>query len=428
MAARDVLIRFVLWYFGLYFLPFPLTAFGDLGSFPVPLAWIGQGFQSAVLAYERGANLLAVWVGENLLGFSTGSIVIQPTGSGDTMVQYLRVVVIATLAAIGTVVSTLARSPRLRSPRVDAAFRVYFRYAMAYWLLSYGFAKVPPMQFQPPSADLLVRTYGESSPMGLLWTFMGFSPGYTMFAGLAELVPGLLLLFRRTTTLGALLGAATMTNVAVLNFAYDVPVKLFSLHLLTALIIIAAPDLRRLFNVLVLNRPVPAVTLREQPLTRRWAWAKAAFIALLVGGNILGAYQSWYRFGPGAPRPEVAGVYDVESFALDGEARPPLWTDTTRWRRVLVSHRGFLVVQSMGDRNERFSYKYDEGARTLQLTGFGTKEAFTLVATESDAGLVVEGPFRHGRQVRVELKKQPDRSFPLQTRGFHWVQELPFNR
>jgi hypothetical protein len=170
------------------------------------------------------------------------------------------------------------------------------------------------------------------------------------------------------------------------------------------------------------------VTLREQPLTRRWAWAKAAFVALLVGGNILGAYQSWYRFGPGAPRPEVAGVYDVESFVVDGEARPPLWTDTTRWRRVLVSHRGFLVVQSMGDRNERFSYKYDQGARTLQLTGFGTKEAFTFVATKSDAGLVVEGPFRDGRQIRVELKKQPDRSFPLQTRGFHWVQELPFNR
>jgi hypothetical protein len=82
----------------------------------------------------------------------------------------------------------------------------------------------------------------------------------------------------------------------------------------------------------------------------------------------------------------------------------------------------------MGDRNERFSYKYDRGARTLQLTGFGTKEAFTFAATESDDGLVVEGPFRDGRQIRVELKKQPDRSFPLQTRGFHWVQELPFNR
>jgi hypothetical protein len=237
-----------------------------------------------------------------------------------------------------------------------------------------------------------------------------------------------LLLFRQTTTLGALLGAATMTNVVALNFMYDVPVKLFSLHLLIALVIIAAADVPRLVNVLVLNRPAAAVVLREQPFGRRWALAKAAFVVLLIDGNILGAYQSWYRFGPGAPRPEVAGVYDVESCALDGEARPPLWTDTVRWRRVLVSHRGFFVVQSMGDRNERFSYKYDQDARTLQLTGFGTKETFTLAATKADAGLVVEGPFRDGRQIRVELKKQPDRSFPLQARGFRWVQELPFNR
>jgi hypothetical protein len=406
-----------------------VSALTDLSAFPAPLAWIGQGAVSVAMTYDRAANLLAVWVGENLLGLAQGAVVIQPTGSGDTMAQYVRVVIIAALAAIGTIVWTLARSPRLHSPRVHAAFRVYFRYAMAAWLLSYGFAKVPPMQFQPPGADLLVRSYGESSPMGLLWTFMGFSPAYTMFAGLAELVPGLLLLFRRTTTLGALLGTATMTNVVALNFMYDVPVKLFSLHLLIALIVIAAPDVPRLFNVFVLNRAAPAMVLREQPMSRRWAWAKAVFVVLLVGGNMFSAYQSWYRFGPGAPRPEVAGVYEVESFAVDGEARPPLWTDTTRWRRVLVSHRGFLVVQSMGDRNERFSYKYDADAGTLTLTGFGTKETFTLASRKPDAGgMIVEGPFRDGRNIRVELKKQPDRSFPLQSRGFHWVQELPFNR
>jgi hypothetical protein len=41
--------------------------------------------------------------------------------------------------------------------------------------------------------------------MGILWTFMAASTGYTIFAGLAEAVAGLLLLFRRTSTLGALL-------------------------------------------------------------------------------------------------------------------------------------------------------------------------------------------------------------------------------
>jgi hypothetical protein len=82
----------------------------------------------------------------------------------------------------------------------------------------------------------------------------------------------------------------------------------------------------------------------------------------------------------------------------------------------------------MGDRNERFSYNHDAQAGTLQLTGFGSKESFALTTKSlSDGALLLEGPFREGH-VRVAARKQPDRSFPLQTRGFNWVQELPYNR
>jgi hypothetical protein len=45
-------------------------------------------------------------------------------------------------------------------------------------------------------------------------------------------VGGALLLFRRTTTAGALVLIAVLTNIVTLNFSCDVPVKLFSSHLL----------------------------------------------------------------------------------------------------------------------------------------------------------------------------------------------------
>ena len=56
---------------------------------------------------------------------------------------------------------------------------------------------------------------------------MGYSRPYAIFCGLVETVGGLLLFWQRTTTLGALIVAASMANVAMLNFSYDVPVKLF---------------------------------------------------------------------------------------------------------------------------------------------------------------------------------------------------------
>ena len=102
-------------------------------------------------------------------------------------------------------------------------------------LLSYGFAKVYKTQFPEPSLIRLLQPLGSFSPMGLAWTYMGFSEAYNMYTGMLEVLGGLLLIWRRTTTLGALLVAGVMSHVVVMNFTYDIPVKLLSMHLLEGL-------------------------------------------------------------------------------------------------------------------------------------------------------------------------------------------------
>jgi hypothetical protein len=71
----------------------------------------------------------------------------------------------------------------------------------------YGAAKVFKSQFPDPPASRLLEPLGEMSPMGLLWSFMGASEAYTVFGGLAETIPAILLMFGRTTLLGALAAA-----------------------------------------------------------------------------------------------------------------------------------------------------------------------------------------------------------------------------
>jgi hypothetical protein len=155
---------------------------------------------------------------------------------------------------------------------------------------------------------------------------------------------------------------------------------------------------------------------------------KAAVVLALLAGQIAGGYQAWYSYGPGAPRPSIAGVYEVESFSVNGEARPPLWTDTIRWRRLLVSRHGFVVVQWMGGTNERFRLRHDEKAGTFELGAVGGSDAFPLSRARPDPShLVLEGRFR-GKRIRAELKRTSDQAFPLNTRGFNWIQELPYNR
>lgn len=429
-VLRRVLSRFAYVYLGLYFFPFPISALTALFSLPVPLRWVGQGAAMASQWYEQASNAAAVWFGANVLRLPAEAIVIQPTGSGDTMLGYVgAALVLAVAAAVTTAWSLLDRRPS--HPRLDGLFRVYIRYALAAILLSYGFAKVPPLQFQPPGPESLVRTYGDSSPMGLLWTFMGFSPAYTMFAGFAEIIPGVLLLLRRTATLGALIGAATMANIVALNFCYDVPVKLYSMHLLLTAVVIALPDTGRLLNVLVLNRTAPGAPLAPRHPSRWLRWSaigvKACLVAILVPLGAWRSYEAYHQFGGGAPRPPLSGVYTVGSFQIDGEERPPLLTDGSRWRRFMITRRGGAIIQFMGDTREGFAFRHDEQAGACHLTPRGGGEGITLTCRSVEGGLVLEGPFR-GASVRAELTRAPDQTFPLTGRGFHWIQELPFNR
>ena len=128
------------------------------------------------------------------------------------------------------------------------------RFTLLSILFAYGISKLFDLQFSPPDVRVLNERYGDSSPMELMWTFVGYSVPYTVFSGLVEVIPGVLLLFRRTAVLGALMAVAVMLNVALLNFCYDVPVKLYStLYVLMALFLLL-PDIPSLFQFFLRRR------------------------------------------------------------------------------------------------------------------------------------------------------------------------------
>ena len=127
-----------------------------------------------------------------------------------------------------------------------------------------------PTQFIFPSFGRLVEPLGEFSPMGLLWNFMGYSTPYIIFSGLAEVTGATLLLFRRTATLGAMTSAAVLLNIVTLNFCYDVPVKLYSVHLELMSLFLLLPDAPALWRFFVLHQPAAPHGLWVARFQRRW--------------------------------------------------------------------------------------------------------------------------------------------------------------
>ncbi|WP_189067693.1 hypothetical protein [Deinococcus radiotolerans] len=206
----------------------------------------------------------------------------QPTGSGDTAFDWAWMVCLLLLAA-GTGLVLAARQLAAPTAGQQSALRTFLRVVLIWWLTTYGLSKFAFSQFGLLGSWQLVVTYGESSPMGLLWRFMAASPGYQLVAGVAEVLLALLLLHRRTVTLGALVAAVTLTNVFALNLFYDVPVKLFSGHLLLAALLLLALDARRLLAAFT-GGAVAAAAWSPRPVWRRaLPWLLTALIVVQVG-------------------------------------------------------------------------------------------------------------------------------------------------
>ncbi len=96
------------------------------------------------------------------------------------------------------------------------------RYSLVFsMVIFYGYAKLVTKQFQINYLSLETPLKDVSSHQ-LLWYFFGKSNLQTFLYGLFEFIPGLLLLFRRTTLLGAVLLLPVLASVLLVNMFNEI--------------------------------------------------------------------------------------------------------------------------------------------------------------------------------------------------------------
>ncbi|MES1242411.1 MAG: hypothetical protein ABUT39_12390 [Acidobacteriota bacterium] len=420
--GKRLLFRYLFSYLFLFIFPFPL--------YYIP--YVGQALGPFFDLWEKGT----LWMGRLVFG---REIVVHPSGSGDTAHDwadfFFRLLLAVAVTLVWSLLGLLLRKrKRLDYDRLHGWLRIYVRFSLASAMISYGAYKLIPSQMPAPTLDRLLQPLGDASPMGLLWTFMGASAAYSIFTGAAEMLGGLLLTTRRTTLLGALVSIGVMSNVVMLNFSYDVPVKLYSSHLLFEAFFLAAPDLRRLLDVLVLNRPSEPAPLRPLFRRRGLEWGtlalRTAFVGFLAWQSLNLSYKTWSTYTPESrAKTPLHGIWNVDELAIDGQVRPPLLTDEQRWQRVVFDVPGQMAVFRMSDTRDRYNVEVDEKKKTLAMTDRFNPERKITVAYRQPAPdrLALEGTF-DGRKIRALLHRARTPEFLLLTRGFHWINETPYNR
>jgi hypothetical protein len=407
--------RFVCAYLALFLFPFPI------GSIP--------GTDSLSEACDVPWQVLAVWVGRHVLRLQNEITNFSKEGT-DSTYGYVQLLCMVVVAAAGALAWSLLDRKRTDYRSAYGWLHLWVRYVLATSLLTYGLIKVIKVQFPDVSPSRLVQQVGDLSPMELLWTFMGYSRAYTFFAGAIELVAALLLFFRRTSRVGALLAVVALTNVVMLNLCYDVTVKLGSAQLLLLALFLLAPDARRLLDVLVLDRASAPPAPREPRFEGVWAKRGAVAVKVLFVGNALvgtamGVWAAYHTFGDGAPSGPLDGLYEVEAFSRDGVAAPPLSTDRARWRWVSVAGER-LSVQRMDGKAKRFGI--DGGVQAASLTLHDKDDAtHPFTYARPDEGHVELAGTLGGESLAVRLRRVQRSEFLLISRGFHWVNEYPVN-
>ena len=425
---KRLLFRFSFVYLVLYCFPFPLTV----------LPWA----RTLVKPYESLWDVIVPAVGWMAFRVEADN---RHNGSGDTTYDWVLVFTYLVLAVLAAAVWTWLGRKRAEHSRLQDWLRVYVRFFLAIFMISYGAAKVIVSQFGASMLDELLQPIGQSSPMGLVWDFMGASTAYTMFTGAVEMLGGFLLAFRRTTVLGALVSAGAMSNVLMLNLCYDVPVKLFSAHLLLIAVFLLLPHLRRLGDLFLFNRRVERV--EERPLSasprsdrtaRTARIARMARVAAVVSVFLFAAW-SLYRslqynreYGDRMPKPPLHGIWMAEEVVVDGVARPPLLTDGTRWRYLIFAYPEFATLRLMDASSEKalqgFKLKLDEAKGRMTFTKYRDpkwRAAFSYRKPAPDV-LEMQGTM-DGQAIRARLRRMDERRFMLVSRGFHWVNEYPMN-
>ncbi len=391
-----------------------------------PWTWLGDLPLLNLIAeyYGIAENWLVTQANASL--FHVKDVLVPLNGSGDTSYGYAQLCFFLLTACVGALLWSIFDKRK----NYDTAYYwllVALRYYVAMVALRYGIIKLFGQQMIFPSISALATPLGDLLPMRFSWYFIGYSTPYQFFSGAVEVVAGLLLLFRRTSTLGAFVAASVFLNVMMMNLCYDIPVKLFSIHLFLFSNLLLIGDVKRLLAFFVFNKPTMPATRRVLP--KKWMRTtqialKVAFVVLFLALPLFGFFKDTMGANTSsAPKRLTTGFFTVDNF--QGPA-----IDSLRWKDVVFEETNSGSVQTADTlfrqryRRGYFSYTLDSLSHTMAFKKFAndTIPIFTMAYTVPDTNhIVLRGKVRNDSVV-VALTRQK-RHFQLTERQFHWLSE-----
>jgi hypothetical protein len=264
--------------------------------------------------------------------------------------------------------------------------RLMARYSIAAILAMYGFEKTFGAQGSSTyiTNSRLLQPFGDQTRQFTVFTWLGHSIIYENFAALVELSPLMLIPFRRTATIGAMLALAACVNVFIVNTGHwNNGLSLTPIGMIALPIVLLIPYGKR-FTQFFLGKPAEPMVLGYLTPPGWWWRVAAVTKAVVVPWGFVAANHFYFAAGPHAWMSTLGGLYRVESFERNGRTEFLGAEYPNRWREVAIGRYGGdvtiatvdgtmmnLYVQITPDPNDKTmgSGGADWARRTSERTG-----------------------------------------------------------
>ncbi|HTM91791.1 MAG TPA: hypothetical protein VL095_05205 [Flavisolibacter sp.] len=277
----------------------------------------------------------------DLARFTSGFRFVCNTIFGNSLLGYANWLITLFVAILLGLGWTALDRNRKEYNTLNYWLRVIVRYRAGIGIIGFGFTKLFPVQMPYPSEGLLNTDFGDFTAQKIYWLSIGIVPWYQVFAGIVEVAAGTLLLFRKTTFLGAVLLFGALGDIVYVNFAYDGGVHVYSSYFVMLAAFLMIKDIPALYNYFIkekFTQPENFYPSFSTPLQiTRYTLKSVTFILFLFVLFYLQYIN--FKYDP-YKQPAMKGVtslrgfYNVTEFRLNDKVISYNPLDTIRWQEV----------------------------------------------------------------------------------------------
>lgn len=277
-------------------------------------------------------------------------------------------------------------------------------YFLALQMSIYGCNKVFKYQFYDAHPNTLYTPIGFLTKDFLYWTSIGSSKLYNSVIGSMELLVAVLLVFKRTRPLASVLGLLISSYLVLINFAFDINVKIQSLFLVFLFGVISFTTLKKLYLLFFKGKSV--ILPQNQFLV-----FKRKSIGILIKGILISLIlvESMYPYvrnnnfnGDELTKPPYYGAYKIEN--------------DVRYKRFFIHSDPYFIIQDHDD--QFYSFPMELGSDVMVLHHQESTSA--LVLKVNDSLFSLKGDF-FGYPMNIQARKLNIDRMPLYRDSFQWT-------